>query len=157
MTDERQFEGDILRLRCRKCEQTSVAFEFSGDSDMVTDGLCSASGCNDTEVVVFETTSTEWNALGNGDESLATQRLMDETKRSDLSISELHHVERKHSSERVLGVLDFVKAYEPPVLVYRCPCCRAGDAVATDRKTATEFVAAGGTITSLGRLKLRNT
>ena len=129
-------------------------FLFSGDEDADTAGLCSASSCNQNEVVIVEAEPNEWNDLEGTGASAIEERLAQQLRRADFKVLRLLRVERENAPGTGLSFRDFKKGYERPVLVYSCACCGEGESRAIEELTAGEFQESGGRILATGRLTL---
>lgn len=151
MTQIRQVEGTVLTIRCRTCGEHYPHFEFSGDSDTLTDGLGSATSCEKKELVIAETTAAEDNFCTSGIVEFE-QRLARDLSRSDLHVIRLLRVERAPTVGPTSSLREFMKHYVPNTLVFSCPCCDGGEAVKIEELTPSDFQFLGGRITFVGRL-----
>lgn len=154
MIDHRTVDGSILRMKCDRCGKTFAHFQFEGEADVDTEGLCSASVCGDTEVAIIEALPDEWDDLQLGKAEKIEKRLALELGRDDFRILNLIRAEKKEITKGRVSFLDFKKRYEPPVMVYSCPCCVDGEARAVQEATVGAFKKAGGNIITVGRLTL---
>lgn len=151
---KRSVVGTVLRLRCQACGAVFPHFLFSGDEDIDTAGLCSASGCNQNEVVIVEAEPDEWNDFEGAGASAIEERLSQQFGRANLRVLRLLRVERETAPVAGLSFRDFKKGYKPPVLVYSCACCAEGESRAIEELTAGDFQRSGGQILVTGRLIL---
>lgn len=149
-----RIEGSILRLRCMRCDRTFPHFRFSGDTDMVTAGLGSATSCAENEVVLAEMEPSEWNGFEAGGAQAFEQRLSQELGRTDLRVILLLRVKARSPSARGLSFQEFRKQYQPPLLQYSCACCADGASTEVSELTVEEFRNSGGKVTLTGHLTL---
>jgi hypothetical protein len=154
MTTKRIVSGTILELCCQACNATFPHFLFSGEDDIETAGLCSASTCKKNEVVVAEAEPTEWSTFEQAGVLEIEKRLAQQLVRDDLRVLRLLRIEREEVVGAGMSFRDFKKSHKPAVLVYSCACCRDGESRATAEKTVDEFQASGGRIVVTGRLTL---
>lgn len=153
-SSQRIVTGTILRLCCQKCGGTFPHFLFSGEDDIETAGLCSASSCDHNEVVLVEAESAEWNDFENTGASAIEQRLAKQLARNDLCVVHLLRIERNENVATGLNFHDFQKIYKRPVLVYSCACCANGESRVTEEITLDDFQKSGGRVLVTGRLAL---
>lgn len=154
MTSKRIVTGTVLKLHCQACKATFPHFLFSGEDDTDTAGLCSASSCDQNEVVIAEAEQAEWNDFEQAGASKIEKRLARQLARDDLRVLRLLKIEHENKSPAGLSFCDFKKTYKPPVLVYSCACCRDGESRAIDEVTPDEFQKNGGRVVITGRLIL---
>ena len=152
MITHRLVAGTVLRLRCESCKATFPHFLFSGEVDAGTMGLCSASSCDQNQVVLVEAEPSEWSDFEGIAVSSIESRLASELARDDLRVPRLLKVERDESSPVGVSFRDFRKAYRPPVSVYSCACCRDGESRAVSEMSVDEFGKSGGRVLATGRL-----
>lgn len=129
-------------------------FLFSGEEDTDTVGLCSASSCNQNEVVIVEAEPDEWSDLESTRTMAIEKRLAQQLGRADLKVLRLLRVERETTPAAGLSFREFQKGYKPPVLVYSCACCGKGESRVIEEITAGDFEKSGGQILVTGRLTL---
>lgn len=151
---ERSVTGMVLRLRCNACGAVFPHFLFSGDEDGDTVGLCSASCCDKSEVVILEAEPSEWNNFESAGILAIEERLALQFGRADLKVLRLLRVEHEITSGTGLSFRDFKKAYQPSVLVYSCACCAEGESRAIEELTVGDFQKLGGRIFVAGKLTL---
>lgn len=153
-TPPRLVAGSVLRLRCQTCGAVFPHFLFSGEKDTDTAGLCSASSCDQNEVVIVEAEPSEWNDLERTGATAIERRLAQQLGRPDFRVLRLLRVEREAAPAAGVSFGDFKKGYKPPVLVYSCACCAKGESRAIDELTVGDFQESGGEILVTGRLTL---
>jgi hypothetical protein len=120
---------------------------FSGDTDMTTMGLISLSSIEKPEVVIAYDRGT--------DEVSFAEQLSASLNRNDLRLVPFLRAEQLGGVTPGTSFQEFRAAYREPRLLYRCPYCRSGEAVAVEEQSFTEFARGGGTITLVGELSLR--
>src|SRR5262245_36901593 len=124
----RRVNGDVQEMRCGGCGAVLHRFVFTADTDMETDGLCSASRCNRAEVVIAEATPEEWNAFEDGGAANLEKRLAEDLNLPDLRVLRLRRVEQRGPSAFARIFLPSAwRTYERPDLIYACPCCEEGE------------------------------
>jgi hypothetical protein len=119
---------------------------FSGDTDMATMGLISLSSIEKTEVVIAYDCGT--------DEVSFAERLSASLNRNDLRLVPFLRAEQLRSVTPGTSFQEFRAAYRGPRLVYRCPYCRGGEAIAEEEQSFSGFARGGGTITLVGELSI---
>ncbi|MFA7293734.1 MAG: hypothetical protein WC023_15950 [Rhodocyclaceae bacterium] len=129
-------------------------FLFSGEEDTDTAGLCSASSCNQNEVVIAEAEPDEWNNLESTWTLVIEKRLAQQLGRTDLKVLRLLRVERETTPAAGLSFREFHKGYKSPMLVYSCACCGKGESRVIEELTVGDFKKSGGQILVTGRLTL---
>lgn len=147
--------GTVLRLRCQACGAVFPHFLFTGEEDGDTAGLCSASSCDQNEVVIAEAEPAEWNDFVLTGAMAIEKRLAQQLVRGDLKVLCLLRIEREESAAAGLSFRDFKKAYKPPVLVFSCACCADGESRAIEEIAVDDFQNSGGRILVTGRLVLQ--
>lgn len=151
---KRSVVGTVLRLRCQACGAVFPHFLFSGDEDTDTAGLCSASGCDQNEVVIVEAEPDEWNDFEGAGASAIEKRLAQQFGRTDLKVLRLLRVERETAPAAGLSFRDFKNGYKPPVMVYSCSYCADGESRVVEELMVGDFQQSGGRILLTGRLTL---
>jgi len=156
MTDslQRTVEGTVMMLRCDSCGATFPHFSFAGDQDTDTAGLCSASSCDQNEVILVEADLSEWNDFEQRGASAIECRLAKQLGRNDLKILRMLGIEQENVPVGGVSFRDFRKAYKPPVIVYTCACCSDGKSRSVAELTIEDFQEKGGRIMTTGRLTL---
>jgi hypothetical protein len=140
----RKVTGDVQEIRCNICDSVFHCFVFTSEDDTGTAGLCSASRCNQPEVVIAEATPEEWNACDAGDSKILEDRLSRNLNLHGLKILRLLRVEQPNSSSEGRRFQDFSRTYKSPTLVYACPCCTHGEGYVTKEYSVPEFQYHGG-------------
>lgn len=130
-------DGTVLLLVCSACGVRHPLFQYSGDTDMVTDGLSSAGDREGSRLVLF---AASLGSLG-----------MD----GDLRPAPLAGAIAHGSSAEGLDFQTFRKLYRPPELKFHCPWCDAAEMAVSREMTPAEFVDAGGRIDCIGAIALR--
>lgn len=120
-------EGMVQRLRCQVCGAVFPHFQFSGERETESGGLFSASSGKADEVLVFEAKPEEWKDFDRAGTTLAEQRIARELGRDDLRVIRLLRIESALTTGQGMSFADFKKSYRPPVMVYSCACCDAGE------------------------------
>ena len=120
-------EGTILRLRCQACGAQFPHFQFTGERETETSGLFSASSGKADEVLVFEARPEEWKDFDRAGATLAEKRIAQDLGRDDLRVIRLLRIESALTMGQGMSFADFKKSYRPPVMVYSCACCEAGE------------------------------
>lgn len=145
----RKVEGTVLRLRCDVCGSSFAHFVFSGEDDLETAGLCSASSCVQDEIVITQTDAREWRDLADGDVASVERRLARELARDDLKVIAVRRVEDHANEAAGMSFAEFRKVYRPPTLIYSCACCAQGESRMVEEITVSAFREGGGRV-SLG-------
>ena len=146
--------GTVKIATCQLCNSSIPFFEFEVETDIGSVGLCSAAQCNSLSVVIAEITMDEWRELASGKLSYLPCRLSDAIGMKDLNILHIKRVDR--SPEPAMGIpfSEYRKLYKPPVVIYSCPCCDAGEVIETQELLVSEFEEMGGSIVAMGALVL---
>jgi len=127
MEEPTRVEGTVLKLRCSKCGSTFPHFRFSGDTDMVTAGLGSATSSARSELILAKMEAAEWNEFDVDGARRFEQRLSQQLGRSDIRVLRLLRVDKQSELLRGLSFADFRKTYIPPKLYFSCACCPDGE------------------------------
>lgn len=132
----------ILWLRGEAFEKPFPIVQFSGDTDMVTEGWASFTSVEDPEIVIAQLTGEEYRATFKGTEGyvFAEQRVNQTLGRSDLKCSWLVRIEKP---EKVASFVAFYRDRQP-TLVYRDILCNEGVAREIARVSLAEFECSGG-------------
>lgn len=155
VSNNRIVVGTVLKLGCQQCGATFPHFVFSGDTDMATVGLCSASSCARDALVLFEVEAAEWRDFALGEVAAIEERLARQFPGEALRLVQLLRVESDDSAAKGMSFRDFKKVYKAPVLVYACICCVDGESRAQDEISTEKFRRAGGNIMLTGQLLLQ--
>lgn len=142
----RAVEGTLLRLRCQECLSEFPHFIFSGEDDLDTEYLSSASAADTNEVALFQVSPQVWDRTDESRSLLIETELEKALGRNDFRVVRLLRVEEKNDSAAGLSFQDFMKGYQPPVLVFSCPCCGSGESHSIGEMTIEEFEDSGGRI-----------
>jgi hypothetical protein len=139
-------EGYVEQLRCGSCGGEFATFVFTGDSDMMTAGLETATAPQTGDVAIGGRLPTEMRDYVAGRAQFA-ERISDVL---GVKFKPVPLLRAQHTSAPVTGDFSaFRRSYKPPELVYGCPRC-GGEARVTKRQTPTEFIAGGGSISTVG-------
>lgn len=146
----RNYRGSILWLRCEVCGTTFPHFQFEGEGDSDTNGLCSASTCLGPEIVLIYASPQEWNSYDAGGREALEKRIREETGRDDFRIIRIVEIEQKAPFTEGMSFKQFFKSYTPPILRYTCPCSSMGRSVKVKEQTIDDFTAGGGKLIPIG-------
>ena len=146
--------GTILRLRCQGCGAVFPHFQFSGERETEAGGLFSASSGQADEVFIAEATADEWKDFDGAGATRAEQRLALAQGRDDLRVIRLLRIESALTTGQGMSFADFKKSYRPPVMVYSCAACEAGESRVVAECSLEEFRSAGGRVGHSERLAL---
>jgi hypothetical protein len=113
--------GNVRECRCDSCDAKMFTFSFSGENDLETDTLVSACRCNEELVIVTEATDDEWANLSANNVEKLEQRLDKEFGLSGLRVPEYLRAEGNEQTVSGVTFQDYMRAYKPAVLLYRCP------------------------------------
>lgn len=153
MTDGvRKVEGTILKLRCSICGYLFHHFLFSGDEDVDTIGLCSASSCKNDNLALVEAGPNEWKDFSDSGYRSIERRLTESLDCKDFKVIRALRVDDKQKATAGLSFAEFKKIYTPPVIVYSCPCCDGGESRLVEEIAVDDFQSSGGKIILTGRL-----
>lgn len=145
-TADRPVEGTLLRLRCQECLSEFPHYIFTGEDDLDTEGLCSASTCDTNELALFQISPQAWQESRDSHEALIRLDLESLIGRKGFRLVRLLRVEEKNNSAAGLSFQDFMKSYRQPELVFSCPCCNSGESLSIGEMTVDEFESEGGRI-----------
>lgn len=143
----RRVEGHVEELRCGTCGGEFATFVFSGDSDMATAGLETATAPETGEVAIGERLPP---AMRNHSAGLVqfAERISTELGRK-FSPVPLIRAEQPMAPPASADFSAFRSSYKPTELVYGCPKC-GGEARVMKRETVAEYVMRGGAISAVG-------
>ena len=138
-------EATITQLRCESCRFTSADVRFVGDTDMVTNGLATASSSKNMEVAVGRLATDD---VGKGFDAAMedfASRVSSETGGDFRAVP----IVGERGGFKPVGVAfqEFRRLYRAPEIIYRCPRC-GGEAVVTREMSPAQFEAEGGMIRS---------
>lgn len=117
--------------------------QFSGDTDMETEGLASLTCIDGNEVVVASLNANETPEEFEG-------RVNAQLKRNDLRATKLVRVENETSS-RSFSFQEFRKEYKSPTLYYNDIYSVGEEAIVNKEVTLSEFKSRGGRVTKINR------
>lgn len=144
--------GAVKMLVCQSCDSKIPLFAFDSETDVDAVGLCSATQCNDLRVAIAEVTLDEWMQMASGALTHLPSRLIHDSEIKDFRVLHIKRIERGPAPPAGLSFSEFRKLYKPPVVIYACPWCDAGDAVESQEFPVSEFEAMGGEIIAVGHL-----
>ena len=124
-------------LSCPECGASHPHFQFAGDTDMTTDGLASAGDREGGLLVLFQEKDSTAAIEGR------------DLRRAEFTRS----VDRSPSAAN-LAFADFMKQYQPPMLIFSCAWCEVEGMTVGQEMTAAEFTREGGSIECFGAIKL---
>lgn len=148
----RWIEASISILKCNQSDHTTPHITFCGDTDMVTAGLASLSSVITDEIVVAELKPAELTDETGKDFETRINELLG---RDDLRFIRLSCVEAGPAPAG-RSFQDFRNAYTAPRLIFACPRCDGGEAVSTKTEAPSDFQRAGGKLTVLTAVELRD-
>lgn len=154
MKHGRIVSGTIIELHCQSCGAKFPHFIFSGETDIDTTGLCSASVCNEPIVIITEIHPNEWSTFTSAMPIKIETRLRQETGLTNIKIPQLLKVEIKTPIEKKSNFRNFISNYRPPELIYSCICCSSGECRTTSERSIEEFIKLHGTIQTIGNIIL---
>lgn len=154
MSESREIEGVIQKLRCTACGASFPHLLFHGEQDTDTAGLCSAAACGQSDLAVaVEADPFEWKQLTDGNAASLERRLLGQTRLGPIRVIRLARVERKELPPG-MSLIAYREAYEPLTLIYSCICCGADESRVMEEVEIDEFVKSGGRLVLTGRLVL---
>jgi hypothetical protein len=133
----RRIEGEIEELRCGSCGVQSATFVFTGDTDMTTMDLETATAPETGEVVIGE-------RLGNETREQFAERI---SRERGAKFATVPLIRTEDTNEPTSDFRVFLRAYRPPTPVFGCPKC-GGEARVIRRESPAEYIARGGQITA---------
>jgi len=132
--------GTVLLLSCPECEAQQPHFQFCGDTDTITDGMCSA---GDREGRLLALFMQGQSASGPQFEGTVMQS------------AKLSRTIQHGPSAAGCDFTTFLKFYRSPELKFHCPWCDAAEMSVSREMKPHEFVDAGGRIDCIGTIELR--
>lgn len=142
----RRVEGHVEQLRCGSCEGEFSTFIFSGDSDMVTAGLETATAPETGCIAIGERLPSEMQDHSGGCRQFA-ERVSEDLGAEFRPVPLLRVEQPTGALASDFGT--FRRSYKSPERVYGCPRC-GGEARVMRRETPGDFIMHGGTILSVG-------
>lgn len=137
----RKVEGLVIRLRCENCAHRFHTFQFTGDSDYLTDGLASAIAPPHI-IVVAETLPQEWNTWSEGGDRAFAIRLATTYGFENLQVVTLRATERR----------SWPMGRATPAMAYECVACGKASAREAATLTIAQFNQEGGAVYLTGGL-----
>ena len=145
----RRVEGSVLTLACSGCRAAFPTFQFSGDTDMVTAGLGSATFLDGLAVAIGEMTPAEWSDRESGLVRFAKR--ISQAEGSAFEAVRLLRAETTPSPSASVSLAQFRRTYQAPRLIFECPRC-SREATVSSSSSAAEFVSSGGRLVLLGEV-----
>ncbi|RXS95035.1 hypothetical protein [Silvibacterium dinghuense] len=142
-------------MRCSTCAVTFPSFEFSGDTDMATDGFVAATSMDTDAVALGVATVEEYRAGYSSGQHLFAARVRQKLDLNMVAIDFVRYEDHRPSSPGRSFQL-FQESYRPPEAIYACPIC-GGDAHVEQKLTPEVFRDAGGQLILVDGLTLRST
>lgn len=137
----RRVAGYIQKLRCAACEGQFATFVFSGDTDIATMDLETATAVETGEVVIGERLPSEMLDYASGREKFAERM----SRERGVKFRPVPLLRAEDINVSTSDFSAFRRAYQPPKLIYGCPRC-AGEAQALGSESAAEYLSRGGVI-----------
>ncbi|MDH7973416.1 hypothetical protein QH494_14595 [Sphingomonas sp. AR_OL41] len=137
----RRVEGQVLTIRCTSCSSIFPTFVFSGDTDMATAGLETATSLEPTSVALGELTADEFRAGYESGRTLFAERISRQYGADFVALSVPRWVQGP--SGEGLSLEEFRKIFKPASPVYDCPRC-GGEAPVISQQSPAEFLETGG-------------
>ena len=128
--------GTVLLLTCGQCDAHPAHFQFSGDTDMITDGLSACGDRSGTMLTLFGSDSPAPDPLGDCRTAIAGKAIDEILPESGESFASFRH------------------RYRPATLEYLCPWCEGGKMTVSHDLAPEEFIRQGGQIHCLGDITL---
>ena len=148
----RRVEGRVLALECSGCGSTFPTFEFSGDTDMATAGLGSATAAQENAVAIGEMLVDELNDRASGLARFA-ERIGREAGGEFRAVVLLRAEVTSPTPPPVSNFREFRETYQPPTLIFGCPTC-SRDAMITKSSSVDDYASDGGRLIVVGDLTI---
>jgi hypothetical protein len=141
----------ILWVQSQTTAKQFPIVQFSGDTDMVTDGWLSLTSVNQPEVVVTQATADEYRAIAKGNDGYlkVQHRVNAALGRTDLRCSWLVGIEEVAKTAQGTSFQEFRKSYKPPKLQFNDIFAQSSVATETSRTSRSEFERDGGKLVVL--------
>ncbi|WP_293266081.1 hypothetical protein [Oryzomicrobium sp.] len=125
--------------------------QFSGDTDMVTDGWLSLTSVNQLEIVITQATADEYRAIAQDNDGYlkVEHRINAALGRIDLRCSWLVSVEEVAKTAQGTSFQESQKSYQPPKLLFKDIFAQDSVATETSRTSRSEFECNGGKLVVL--------
>jgi hypothetical protein len=138
----------ILWLHSQTTAKQFPIVQFSGDTDMVTDGWLSLTSIHQQEIVVTQATADEYRAISNSNEGYlkVEHRVNAVLGRTDLRCSWLVGVEESAKAVQGMPFQKFRKSFRPPKLLFNDIFSQGSVANEIARTTRLEFEKNGGMV-----------
>jgi hypothetical protein len=136
----------VLWLQSRTTAKRFPIVQFSGDTDMATDGWISLTSIDQPEVVVTQVTSDEYRAIAGGNDGYRQVecRVNAALGRTDLRCSWLVGIEEVEKTAQGASLPGFRTPFQPPRLLFRDIFEQGAVATETSRTRRSEFERNGG-------------
>lgn len=138
-------EFSVIWVRSLTTAKEFPVAQFSGDTDMATDGFVSFTSIERPELILARLTSEEWSLQLPRGALAAEQRLNAELGRADLRACWLVRVEEA-AAPSAATFQEFRRSYIPPATIHRDIYSPDGEAKVVREESAAEFLASGGAI-----------
>ncbi|MDF1682168.1 hypothetical protein [Ponticaulis sp.] len=137
----RNFYGSVRILHCESCAAEIPEFDFFGETDVANVGLLSGFQCGTLDLYVFEVSPPDrWVAFMKGREvGFDFQGVRIET-------TFVVRVIEAPPTEKRLSIAERVRTAQLNKPVFKCPCCKDGEARAGECITVQAFEQLGGRI-----------
>ena len=141
----------ILWLQSQTTSRRFPIVQFTGDTDMVTDGWESFTSVSRSEIVVAQATEDEYRAIAKGQDGYLEieRRVNAALARTDLRCIWLVGVEQNSSAPNGASFHEFQKAYQPPKLLFRDIFAPQSLAYEVSRTSRPDFESEGGKVVVL--------
>lgn len=138
----------ILWLQSKTTSRQFPIVQFSGDTDMVTDGWLSLTSVAQPVIVITQATADEYRAIAQSNDGYLTveHRVNAALGRTDLRCSWLVGVEETTKPAGGTSFQEFRKSYQPPKLLFRDILAQESLASEVSRTTRSEFERNGGKV-----------
>ena len=129
-------QGRVLRLTCEECGARPAHFQFSGDTDMATDGLGACSDLTGSSLTLYSPAHSAQDADSDCRSARPGGVVEQVLPDGDESFASFRH------------------RYRPATLEYICPWCEGGRMTVSQDLAPEEFIHQGGQIRCLGDITL---
>jgi hypothetical protein len=146
-------KGSVHVLNCVACDANFPVFGYEVESDADAFGLQSAGICNG-DLVLLELSFEEWQATQSGQLREIPSRLSGDFTKQGYRFAHILRIETPPLPASGTSFADFRQAYSAPTVVYSCPCCEKGEAIAQFEVTSADYIKSGGKINVLPPLIL---
>lgn len=151
----KQVRGTVKLLFCEKCGAEFPVFDYELESDTDAVGLYSAGTCGGGSLILIDLDFEEWKAAQAGKLKQLPARFAHLADRG-FRMTHIVRVEQPDLPAAGGSFAEFRQAYQSPVVIYSCPCCGGGEAVAQSEVSVAEYVNAGREIHAIEPLRLNS-